>query len=436
MADEKKMTVFQLTVMTTVNMIGSGVIMLPSKLAEVGTMSVLSWLVTLTGALCLAYVFARCGMLTDNTQNGMGGYAEYAFGRSGNMMANFTYAISLMLANTAMAVSIVGYGEMALGIRLKPTQVAISAMMVLAISMVANFFGSHYTGMISSITVWGVIIPVLFLCTAGWFWFSPHTYVQAWNPHQMGFFKGISVSIPITLWAFLGLESAVANSDSVNDPKRNVPIAIIGGTIAAGTIYIASTNLIQGIVNNGSIVKSTAPFGTAFTYMFNSRIGVLVMVLLTLSCWGSLLTWQFTLAEVFRSSAKAGYFPKIFERRNRFGAPVWGMLIILAGQLLLSLMTISPNLNAQFNDLVDLAVVTNLIPYILSMGAARQLQLSAGLSSSSPNFKVTNFLALLAGIYSIYSMYSCGLLSLDLGAGVIFIGWLVYGLMPHEAAQD
>lgn len=87
MADEKKMTVFQLTVMTTVNMIGSGVIMLPSKLAEVGTMSVLSWLVTLTGALCLAYVFARCGMLTDNTQNGMGGYAEYAFGRSGNIVA-------------------------------------------------------------------------------------------------------------------------------------------------------------------------------------------------------------------------------------------------------------------------------------------------------------------------------------------------------------
>lgn len=435
MADEKKMTVFQLTIITTVNMIGSGVIMLPSKLAEVGTMSVLSWLVTLTGALCLAYVFARCGMLTDNTQNGMGGYAEYAFGRSGNMMANFTYAISLLLANTAMAVSIVGYGEMALGINLSPQRVAIAAMAVLAISMVANFFGSHNTGIISSITVWGVIIPVLLLCTIGWFFFNSHTYIQSWNPHHFGLFKGVSASIPITLWAFLGLESAVANSDSVNDPKKNVPIAIIGGTIAAGAIYIASTNLIQGIVDNSSLVKSTAPFGTAFSYMFNPTIGVIVMIMLTFSCWGSLLTWQFTLAEVFRSSAKAGYFPKIFRKRNRFGAPVWGMLIILMGQLLLSLMTISPNLNAQFNDLVDLAVVTNLVPYILSMGAARQLQLQAGLTTNTNNvhFKITNFLALLAGIYSIYSMYSCGLLSLDLGAGVVFVGWLLYGLMPHEA---
>ena len=59
MADKKKMTVVQLTIITAVNMMGSGIIMLPSKLAQVGTMSVISWLVTLTGALCLAYVFAR-----------------------------------------------------------------------------------------------------------------------------------------------------------------------------------------------------------------------------------------------------------------------------------------------------------------------------------------------------------------------------------------
>ncbi len=122
-------------------------------------------------------------------------------------------------------------------------------------------------------------------------------------------------------------------------------------------------------MDNSSLVKSTAPFGTAFSYMFNPTIGVIVMIMLTFSCWGSLLTWQITLAEVFRSSVKAGYFPKIFRKRNRFGAPVWGMLIILMGQLLLSLMTISPNLNAQFNDLVDLAVVTNLVPYILSTAA-------------------------------------------------------------------
>ena len=41
-----KMSVFQLTILTAVNMMGSGIIMLPSKLAQVGALSIVSWLVT------------------------------------------------------------------------------------------------------------------------------------------------------------------------------------------------------------------------------------------------------------------------------------------------------------------------------------------------------------------------------------------------------
>ena len=37
-----KMGVVQLTILTAVNMMGSGIIMLPTKLAEVGTISIVS----------------------------------------------------------------------------------------------------------------------------------------------------------------------------------------------------------------------------------------------------------------------------------------------------------------------------------------------------------------------------------------------------------
>ena len=47
----KKMGVVQLTIITAVNMMGSGIIMLPAKLASVGTISVLSWLVTALGSM-------------------------------------------------------------------------------------------------------------------------------------------------------------------------------------------------------------------------------------------------------------------------------------------------------------------------------------------------------------------------------------------------
>ena len=55
----KKMSVFQLTTMVAANMLGAGIIMLPTNLAQVGTISVLSWLVTAVGALLLAYIFAQ-----------------------------------------------------------------------------------------------------------------------------------------------------------------------------------------------------------------------------------------------------------------------------------------------------------------------------------------------------------------------------------------
>ena len=56
-----KMGVMQLTLLTVVNMMGSGIILLPTKLAEVGTLSITSWIVTALGSLALAYAFAKCG---------------------------------------------------------------------------------------------------------------------------------------------------------------------------------------------------------------------------------------------------------------------------------------------------------------------------------------------------------------------------------------
>lgn len=426
----KKMTVSQLTIITAVNMMGSGIIMLPSKLAQVGTESILSWIVTLGGALCLSYGFARCGMFSKNTKNGMGGYAEYAFGKNGSFMANFTYALSLVIANVAIGVSAVGYGAVCFGITLSAVQTSLLTMALVIITTLANFWGPSVTGKIGSVTVWGVIIPVVLVSVIGWFWFSGHKYASAWNPHHLGFGKALASSIPITLWSFLGLESAAANGDAVENPQKNVPIAILTGTIIAGVIYIASTNVMAGIVDNKDLVTSTAPFGLVFSEMFNPAIGKIVMALMTIACIGSLLGWQFTVAEVFRSSAVAGYFPAVFKKVTKREAPVAGMTILMIVQLLLSLMTMNPNLNEQFNQLVNIAVITNLVPYVLCMASVKIIQKVAGQNDGKA--KTANFIALVAGIYSLYSMYSCGADSMLIGAIIAFFGWTCWGFIAHR----
>jgi len=428
-AKSNKIGVVQLTILTMVNMMGSGIIMLPTKLAEIGTISIVSWLVTAVGSTALAYAFAQCGMFSKKS-GGMGGYAEYSFSKAGNFMANYTYGVSLVIANTAIAISAVGYGSEFLGATLSPLSIALWTIFTLWLATVLNFGGARITGNISSFTIWGVIIPVVGISIIGWKWFDGTMYVNSWNPHNVPTFEAIGVSISMTLWAFLGLESACANADAVENPEKNVPIAVLGGTLGAAVIYIVSTNVIAGIVPNLELANSTAPFGLAFAHMFDETIGKVIMGLMVMSCFGSLLGWQFTIAQVFKSSAEEGYFPAFFKKVTSKDAPIVGMVTITALQTLLSLMTISPSLNKQFNVLVDLAVVTNVIPYLLSMAALAVLLKAENVAPQK--YKTTVFVAFIGSLYSIYALYAAGEQAMLYGSIVTFIGWTLYGFVSYK----
>lgn len=428
-AKSNKIGVVQLTILTMVNMMGSGIIMLPTKLAEIGTISIVSWLVTAVGSTALAYAFAQCGMFSKKS-GGMGGYAEYSFGKAGNFMANYTYGVSLIIANTAIAISAVGYGSELFGTILSPLSIALWTIFTLWLATVLNFGGARITGNISSFTIWGVIIPVVGISIIGWKWFDGSMYVNSWNPHNVPTFEAIGVSISMTLWAFLGLESACANADAVENPEKNVPIAVLGGTLGAAVIYIVSTNVIAGIVPNLELANSTAPFGLAFAHMFDETVGKVIMGLMVMSCFGSLLGWQFTIAQVFKSSAEEGYFPAFFKKVTSKDAPVVGMITITALQTLLSLMTISPSLNKQFNVLVDLAVVTNVIPYLLSMAALAVLLKAENVAPQK--YKTTVFVAFIGSLYSIYALYAAGEQAMLYGSIVTFIGWTLYGFVSYK----
>jgi putrescine:ornithine antiporter len=429
MTQAKKMNVVQLTMLTAVNMLGSGIVLLPTKLAEVGAISILSWLVTATGSLALAYAFARCGMLSRKT-GGMGGYAEYTYGKAGNYLTNYTYGLSLLIANVAISITAVGYIQELFGWKLSPLNVGLMTIFLLWLTTFANFGGARITGRIGSITVWGVIAPVVAVSTIGWFWFDSSIYAAGWNPHNNTWLQAASASVAITLWAFLGLESACANTDAVENPERNVPIAVLGGTIGAAVIYILSTNVIAGIVENAELVSSTAPFGLVFAKMFNPMVGNVIMGLMVLACIGSLLGWQFTIAQVFKSSADTGYFIPVFAKVNKAGTPIVGMLILLAVQTGLALLTISPDLTKQFDILVNLAVVTNIIPYILCMGSLMTMQKVAGITADKA--LLTNVVAWVAAAYSYLALYSSGAQALMLGGVATIIGYTLFGFVNNR----
>ena len=431
-AAQKKMNVVQLTFIVMVNMMGSGIIMLPSNMAKVGAISLTSWLVTALGSLAIAWGFAQAGIFNQRP-GGLAAYAEDAYGKDGYFQVFFLYFLSLAIANVAVASSALGYlAAFFPALASSPVTSCISIIGLLWLTTVANFGGPSLTGKIGSITVWGVILPVGFMAIAGWFWFSGATFSAAWNPKGISIAEGMGSSIALTLWAFLGMESASQNASAVENPKRDVPLACMFGTLGAAAIYILSTAVIQGIVPNAELAESTGPFGLAYAKMFNPLVGQIVMALAVMACVGSLLGWQFTLASTAKDAADSKLFPAIFGKATAAGAPLMGMVIMGVLQSLMALMTISPDLNQQFSALVNLAVVTNVLPYVIALSALWVMMRDGKVPDGTR--RMNTFVAVVALLYSIYALWASGKDAVMGGMLVLAIGYLVWGLIAPRFA--
>jgi putrescine:ornithine antiporter len=430
---EKKMSLMQLTFMVTVNMMGSGIIMLPTNMAQVGAISLLSWVVTALGSLAIAYGFAQAGIFNQRN-GGLAAYAEDAYGKDGYFQVFFLYFLSLAIANVAVASSALGYLSAFFPfLSASPVMSCISVIALLWLTTVANFGGPKFTGRIGSVTVWGVILPVGFISFAGWYWFSGQTFAAAWNPKGLSLLEGMGSSISLTLWAFLGMESASQNASAVENPKRNVPLACMFGTLGAAVVYILSTAVIQGIVPNAELAQSTGPFGLAFAKMFNPAIGQIVMALAAMACVGSLLGWQFTLATTAKDAADNHMFPAIFGKATAAGAPIAGMVVMGILQSVMALSTISPDLSKQFAALVNLAVVTNVLPYIVALSALFVMMRDANVDAAT--FRRNAIVAVIAILYSIYALWASGKDAVMGGMLVMGIGYLVWGFIAPRFAS-
>ena len=90
------------------NMIGSGIFLLPASLAPYGGLSLVGWLVSATGAILLALVFARLAR-TDPAAGGPYAYTRAAFGDLAGFLVAWGYWISMWSSLGALAVAFVGY---------------------------------------------------------------------------------------------------------------------------------------------------------------------------------------------------------------------------------------------------------------------------------------------------------------------------------------
>ena len=214
------------------NMVGSGVFGLPSSLASTGPISLLAWGFTGVGALLLALVFANLGRAYPQT-GGPYAYTRRAFGDFAGFWTAWGYWIAAWAGNAAIAVIFVSYGSV-FWPRLATDNVTAFAvgLSVIWLLTLVNIAGVRETGRVQVVTTVLKFVPLLLIGVIGLFYMRSGNFTP-FDPNHVslvGHWHAISFAATLTLWAFLGLESATIPAEEVKDPERTLPRATIFGT--------------------------------------------------------------------------------------------------------------------------------------------------------------------------------------------------------------
>ena len=93
----------------------------------------------------------------------------------------------------------------------------------------------------------------------------------------------------------------------------------------------------------------------------------------------------------------------------------------------LALSTISPSLSEQLSVLVNLAVVTNVIPYIIALSALMVIMRNAGVPQGT--YRLNTFVALIGMLYSTYAIYASGKDAVLGGMLMTAIAFIIWGFI-------
>ena len=419
-----------LTALVIGNMVGSGIFMLPRSLSEAASPAgVLSaWIVTGLGVLMLALVFGSLAIRKPNLTGGPQIYAKELF-KSGShastlsgFMSTWGYWIGNLAGNIAMITTFAGY--LSTFFPILTSDAAWFTLGSLTIKV-----GNGLTFLVCSLLLWGTHLIILrgmesagrlnFLATAakvagfvffiivGLFAFQKSNILPMMAPrmddagHAVGIMSQINGAAVNTLWAFIGVESAVVFASRAKK-KSDVKRATILGLFIALGIYIGISTLVMGMLDQNTLIHSDKPLIDAIQTVLGPIGGKLLAGIGLISLFGSTIGWLMLTAEVPYQAAKQGLFLPAFLKENKKGLPVFSMIVSNGLGQLFIFSTVSKSISGAFDFVIVIATLSYLVPYLIS--SVYQLKLVVtGETYTIGRQRITDgMIAILATVYSIW----------------------------------
>ena len=360
---KEKLNLLMLIALVTGNMVGSGIFMLPADFARIGSISLLSWIFSSAGVILLALVFAKMSAIFPKT-GGPYAYTHLGFGNFMGFQTAYIYWLMVLFGNAAVAVASIGYLQTFFPVLANPYLGTLVTLSEVWLFTLINIRGVRTVGIIQIITTILKFVPLLIVGILGWMYFHPEYITQNFNVSHKSNFSAFSYASILIFWVFIGLETGTIPAGSVENPRRNIPMATILGTLIAAVIYIASTTALMGMIHPRELMNSTSPFAEAMKLMFGTWGGRIAALGAIISCLGVLNGWTLIQGQMPMAAAKDKLFPKFFAKCNKHDVPALG---IIASSVIISIMliiTTSKSLIDQFNILISAATVIALLTYM------------------------------------------------------------------------
>ena len=415
------------------NMIGAGIFLLPASLASFGSISLIGWIFTATGALILAKIFSNMSRILPNISGGPYAYSKAGFGDFIGFLVAWGYWISIWVSNAALVTAIISALSVFFPVLETNSILAVSiGLGTIWLLTWINNRGVNASGKFQVVTTILKLTPLVFIILLGLFYFDVNNF-PSFNLTGDSSWVALSGAATLTLYAFLGIESASIPAESVENPEKIIPRATMLGTIIVTFVYILGTVVLFGILPIESLQNSPAPFADAGKIIGGEYAGYFVAAGAAIAALGCLNGWILMSGQLPMATAKDNMFPKVFKRENKNGAPYLGLVIGSVLTSVVLLMNYTKGLVDQFTFIANLVVFTALVPYLFVAAAYIIVLIEKKLHFNNA-FK-TFTLGTLGATYSIWAIFGAGSNTVFYGFLLLLAGIPFYVLMQWHKRE-
>lgn len=449
-----KLGIWLLAALVVGNMVGSGIFMLPRSLTQVASPAGVLWAWILTGAgvLMLALVFGNLALRKPELNGGVQMYAKSLFRENSqaSILSGYVVAWGYWAANVAGNVAILTtfasylstffpimtststlfmIGNFSVKVGSFVSFLVCSALLWLTHSIILR--GVEETGRINFIATAAKVVGFLIFICFSLAAFDKANMLPLIQPRtsasgsRIGLLGQINSAAVTTLWAFVGIESAVMFSGRAKK-QNDIKLATVIGLIVTVVIYMGITVLVMGSLTQHELMNADKPLVDALMKVVGPSASYVMAIFDLIALSGTTIGWIFLSAEAPYQAARQGLFPPVFGKANQKGVPVRALTITNSLSQLFIFSVISDTINNAFNFVMIVATLSYLIPYAVS--AIYQLKLViTGETYQSVRQRIGD--GIIAALATIYSAWVIKAGTSDLKTFLFGVGMLVVGLI-------